>query len=333
MSRHESAGWGEHDRHGAHLGIHRYVHAVGINNGEVELGWGLIFGLLGQLGLKRAHGFQLRCTAHGSDHLGRQRLAFGIGGDGCGRGHASRGTRSGRRGLSRRWRNRDVDVAYRTQCGNGFVELLGIADHQHCQLILVEILCGDAIDVRHGGLLNSGTIFLKKVQRVAIELVRHALAQNFVRRIEIENEGIEDGILGALDFVFCNGLLLQFVEIVVERLNRFHRAFALGAQHETADAGMIESGANAAADGVGQSQPGTNVLDQAGRETAAHHFVEHFNGEVVGIVAIGARRNHAHVRLVDIFFCRQVVARLRRMDFDFCLGRRRTFWQRAESGF
>ena len=78
------------------------------------------------------------------------------------------------------------------------------------------------------------------------------------------------------------------------------------------NARMAEIGADAAADAIGESALGADVVEQARGKTAAEGFVENTDGVVVGIVARGSEPDHVNVALVHILFRHQVVAGLER---------------------
>ena len=96
---------------------------------------------------------------------------------------------------------RDVDGLYGAERRKRFVEFFRIADNQHCELIAVDILCGNAIHVRSIYFLNLGRILVEPVGGIAVELVGHALGENLIRRIEAEDECVEDGVFRVLDFL------------------------------------------------------------------------------------------------------------------------------------
>ena len=235
------------------------MHVVGVDDGEGELrgGFFLFFRLLREFGLDGVHRLQLGSATHRFDDLGRECFAFRIGRSRSG------GRFSGSLLFAGRCRNGDVNVLDGTERGKRLVEVFRIAYHQHGQLILMKVLCGDAVYVSNGRLLDARAILLEEIQRVAIELVGHTLAQNFVGRVEVEDERIEDGILGALDLVIGNRMGLEVVDILVEGLDGLDGSLALGAEHEAGDAGMVEGRADAAANGVSKPFRGADILHQA----------------------------------------------------------------------
>ena len=94
----------------------------------------------------------------------------------------------------------------------------GVAHHQHGQLILVQIFGHRPGYIRRRHLFDSGAEAIQVVGGIAIEFVSHAFAQNLVGRIEIEDETVQDGILGALDLGFGNRMLGYIVDLFVEGL-------------------------------------------------------------------------------------------------------------------
>src|SRR5580698_8249335 len=136
------------------------------------------------------------------------------------------------------------------------------------------------------------------------------LCRKLVGRVETEDESVEDGVFGALDFFVREGLFGQVVDLFIHRLDRFDRALALGADEELQNAGMPEVGADAASDFVGETALGAEIVEQARGHSSAKRFIEHGDGVVVGIVARGAQRDHADAALVYIVFGNEVIAGL-----------------------
>src|SRR5207248_1504891 len=93
-------------------------------------------------------------------------------------------------------------------------------------------------------------------------------------------------------------------------LNGFEGALTFGADRYLQNAGMPEVGANAAANTVGESALGADVVEQARGETSAKSLVEDSDGVIIGIVAGGAERHHVDGALVHVVFGDQVVAGL-----------------------
>src|SRR5277367_1425728 len=110
----------------------------------------------------------------------------------------------------------------------------------------MQIFCRYSIYIGCSDFLNLGGILVQPVQRVAVEFVGHALGENFVGRVEAEDERIENGVFGMLNLFISDGLLSQSVDVFVEGLNGFDGALALGAHSELQDAGMPEVGTDAA---------------------------------------------------------------------------------------
>ena len=127
----------------------------------------------------------------------------------------------------------------------------------------MQILGCHSRDIFFGDLLDPGAVSLKKVGRITVKLVGHTLAHDLGRGIEGKDEGIEDGIFGALDFGVVDGIGFQFVDLGIECLNRFYRALALGAHTDARQAGMIPSCTYAAAYVIGQPQLRANVREQS----------------------------------------------------------------------
>ena len=195
----------------------------------------------------------------------------------------------------------------------------------------MQILGGDPVGIGCRDLLDFRLIFVEPVGRISVILVGHALAENLVRRVETEDERVENGVFGTLDFVVGDGLLRQIVDVFSGSLNGFDGALTLGADRHLQDAGMAEVGADASTDAVSQAALGTDVIEQARREAAAERFVENADGVIVGIVAGGTERHHVDGALVHIVFRDEVVTGLGRIVFDVVLRNVRTFRPRVES--
>ena len=91
----------------------------------------------------------------------------------------------------------------------------------------MQILLADAVDVRSRHFLDPGPIAFQEIRRITIELIRHALAQDFVGSIEIENECIQDRVLRARDLLIRDRIRFQLVYFRIERLYRLDGTRAL----------------------------------------------------------------------------------------------------------
>ena len=149
----------------------------------------------------------------------------------------------------------------------------------------MQILRGNARDVGNLHLFYSGSVLFQKIGRVPVEFVRHALAQDLFWCIKIEDEGIQDRVLGLLNFRLSNRLLRQVIDLLIHRLNGFHGALALGPHREAQNSWMIECRPNSSANRIGQTLRGANVSEKPGRKAATECFIEHFDGIVIGIPA------------------------------------------------
>src|ERR1700674_173925 len=90
--------------------------------------------------------------------------------------------------LTRRRRNGDVHFSYRTERRQRFVELRGVAYDQYGEFVLVQVLCRGASYIFLSNFLDPGAIAFQVIRWISVELVRHAFAEHFLRRIKIENE-------------------------------------------------------------------------------------------------------------------------------------------------
>ena len=162
-----------------------------------------------------------------------------------------------------RRRNRDVDFLQSAERGKGLIEFFRVADDEYGELIAVQILGCDAVHVRGGDLFDLRLILVEPVGRISVVLVGHAFAENLVGRIEAEDEGVEDGIFGALNFVVGDGLLGEIVDVISGGLNGFNGTLTFGSNRNLQDASVAEVGSDAAADAVGQSALGADIVEEA----------------------------------------------------------------------
>ena len=99
----------------------------------------------------------------------------------------------------------------------------------------MQILGGHAVDVGGRDFLDFRLVLVEPVGRISVVLVGHALAENFVGRVEAEDEGVEDGVFGVLDFVVGDGLLGEVVDVFVGGLNRFDGALRSWCRSKSAE--------------------------------------------------------------------------------------------------
>src|SRR5437899_1393820 len=100
------------------------------------------------------------------------------------------------------------------------------------------------VHIGGGHLLYSGAIALQEIWRIAVKLIRHALAQHLLFGIKREDKGIQDGIFGLLDFLIFQAIFQQLGNLLVERLKSGRSAAALGSHSNAEDSRMIESRSN-----------------------------------------------------------------------------------------
>ena len=105
---------------------------------------------------------------------------------------------------------------------------------------LCKYLSGHSRHVGGRYLFYSGAEPIEIVEGISIEFVSHLFAQNLFRRIQIEDEAVQDGILGSLDLRFRNWILGDTVNLLIQRLNRFDRAAALGPHLQSQSAEMVK---------------------------------------------------------------------------------------------
>src|SRR5579862_3922955 len=118
----------------------------------------------------------------------------------------------------------------------------------------MQVLGYDALHIRRLNFFDPGSKTLEKVGGIPVKLVRHPFAQDLFWGVEVEDEGIENRIFGPLDLVFGDGVGLQIINLLVQRLHRLDRALALGSHRNSLDAWVIESASNAPANGIRESQ-------------------------------------------------------------------------------
>src|SRR5579859_5710109 len=104
----------------------------------------------------------------------------------------------------------------------------------------MQILGGNTNHVGSVDLFDFRLILVEPVGRISVILVGHALGEDLVGRVEAEDERIEDGVFRALDLVVSNGLLGEIVNVLINSLNGFDGALALGSHGNAQNAGMPE---------------------------------------------------------------------------------------------
>ena len=143
--------------------------------------------------------------------------------------------------------------------------------------------------------------------------------KNFVGRIEAEDERVQDGILGALDFFVRNRVRLQVVDVCYRAPESTQSWLRSWCPWPVADSRDGRSRLRCRHRRSRPDRAWCECLEQAGRKASAERLIENADGIVVGIVARGAQLHHVNVALVHIFFRNQVVAGLRGMELDFLL--------------
>src|ERR1039458_4060325 len=93
---------------------------------------------------------------------------------------------------------------------------------------------------------------------------------------------------------------MQAVDLVVESLNAFHGAGALGLHLDVDHAGMVPARTHASSHAVGEPFSGAQMVEEPRGEAAAKHFVHHRHGEVIGIAALDAEVEHVDAALVYV---------------------------------
>ena len=149
----------------------------------------------------------------------------------------------------------------------------------------MQIFCGHGVYFSGGYLLDLGLILIQPVRRISVVLVRHTLDQDLVRRVESENERVENGTVIDVhvriavhypEYVaeqMCSAakgpartqellsIIGQVANVFVHSLYRFNRALALGAHRNLQHTGMAEVGADPATHSVGQAALGPDVVE------------------------------------------------------------------------
>ena len=94
------------------------------------------------------------------------------------------------------WRggNRNVHVGDGAQRGERLIEICRLACNQHRQFVFVQIFGPNAGHIGSRYFFNTGAVAFQEVGGKTIVLVSHAFTKDFVRRIEVEDEGVEDGV-------------------------------------------------------------------------------------------------------------------------------------------
>src|SRR5437867_3660742 len=127
----------------------------------------------------------------------------------------------------------------------------------------MDVFPGYAVNVSRRDLFDSGAIALQEVRRIAVKLIAHAFGQDLLLGVEFEDEGVQDGVLGFLQFFRLYRTMNQAVDLFLHGFNARGGASALSAHVEVSDAGMIESRTYAAANVVGEPLAGANADKQA----------------------------------------------------------------------
>ncbi len=325
-NRHEPSVGRHNNVHCSRRRLHFRVQMIGVNddgfhwNGKLAL---RSFLGEGDLCFNRFNAGEFRFAAHSRHHLRGQSLAFVVRGSGFGVLFFF---------VAQRGRNRYVNFFDRAERRQSLVEFLRVANDQHGKLVAVNVFCGYTVHILRGDFLNFHRIFIKPVGRISVELIGHAFGENFVGRVETEDEGVEDGVFGVPDLLVRDRLLGQIIDIFVERLHRLYRALAFCAGHELHHAWMAEVRSDAAAYVVGEAALGADVIEQARREAAAESFVENGDRVVVRIVARGAERHQVNAALIDVILRNEIITRFRRLKLDFRFRQFRCFGPRLERG-
>ncbi len=184
----------------------------------------------------------------------------------------------------------------------------------------MKIFRGDASYVSGGYLFDSGAEALEVIRGVAVEGVGHLFAQYFCGGVEIEDEGIEDGILGAMDFLVGERIFREAVNIFEQCLDSFDRGGTFRAHHNADQSVVVERCAHAATDSVCQATLRADISEEARGETTPEGLIEDGDGVVVGVVALGAELDHVDIALVDVFLVDQEIAGLGRLEIDLRCG-------------
>ena len=160
-------------------------------------------------------------------------------------------------------------------------------------------------------LFDAGFVFFEDVGRVAVEGEGHLLVESLVGRVVVEDEGVEDLVLGLAEFGGRGWVGLETVDLCEHGLGCGDGGCALGCSEDVEDSGVVVRGAEAAADAVGEAEFGADVLDDARAEAAGEDLVHDAERVVVGVAALGAEADDDDVGLVDVGLFDEVDAGLR----------------------
>src|SRR5208283_2779403 len=94
---------------------------------------------------------------------------------------------------------------------------------------------------------------------------------------------------------------------------------------------MIPTGADSAANRIGESLRGTDIVEQTGGKSPAKRFVEYRGRKIIGVPAGNAGSHHENVALIHIGLVDFVKTRLRRIRLDLRVIRRWSLGPRSES--
>ncbi len=79
----------------------------------------------------------------------------------------------------------------------------------------------------------------------------------------MEDEGVEDLVLGLAEFGWCGRLGFEAFDLGEESLGRGNCGGALGCSFDDEDTGVVVGGAEVAFDGVGEAEFGAQLLEDA----------------------------------------------------------------------
>ena len=182
------------------------------------------------------------------------------------------------------------------------------------------MLLGDAQNILLRDLFHVLFDSQEEISRVTEVLIRHQAIDNLALRVEVEDKGVQEAVLGqgkllVRDFAFPD--LFNFSQ---HRSNCINRRFGLGLAADVKLAGVVIVGRITAVNRIGQALARAHVLKQPPGETTAENSVHDNQREIVGVAAQSSYMPQVYIRLIDIIFANDV-NRLAKLILD--LRRRR----------
>ena len=152
----------------------------------------------------------------------------------------------------------DVEVRDFAEGGQSWLDLGLVADGDDREFRWVDVFVRYASDVGGGDLFYAGFVFFEGVGRVAVEGEGDLFVEGLVGGVVVEDEGVEDLVLGFAEFGGGGWVGLRRSISASMAWVAAYGGYALGRGLDVEDAGVIVGGAEAAADAVGEAEFGAD---------------------------------------------------------------------------